>query len=128
VPPKPRESSSPGALIGTVPRVGALGRFAGRVRANPWLAVAIVAGFLLVAAWLAWAIYVASDKGGNEGLGVLIAVPALLVAGLVVALPFVGVYLLIRYLAGGSTAEEETSSSDEDSAPEAEEARATETT
>ena len=35
-----------------MPRVGASGRFAGRVRTSPWLAVAVVAGFLLVAAWL----------------------------------------------------------------------------
>jgi ABC-type sulfate transport system permease subunit len=110
-----------------VPRVGALSRLAGGVRTKPWLAVAIVAGALLVAAWLAWAIYVATDKGTNEGLGVLIAVPALVVAALIIALPFVGGYLLIRYLAGDSSSEEEGSSSKEDTSPEPEEAQATET-
>jgi hypothetical protein len=83
-------------VIGTLPPVGALDRFAGRVRANPWIAVAVAAAALLIAAWLGWAIYVASDRGLNEGIGVLIAGPALLLAALLVCLPVVGIYLLIR--------------------------------
>jgi hypothetical protein len=68
--------------------------------------VAIAAAMLLLAAWLAWAIYVASDRGFNEGLGVLIAWPALVAAAIAVALPLVGIYFLIRYLSGDSTAED----------------------
>ena len=67
-----------------------------RVRSNPWLAIAVVVGVLLVAAWIAWAIYVASDRGAREGLGVLIAWPALIVAAGLIALPFIGVFFLIR--------------------------------
>jgi hypothetical protein len=104
-----------------LPRVGALGRFAGWVRRNPWLAVAIAAGGLLVAAWLAWAIYVASDKGLNEGLGVLIAWPALIVAVALILVPLVAIYLLIR------PREAEPSAGEDSSAAEPEEARATET-
>jgi hypothetical protein len=82
--------------IGTVPRVGALDRYVGRVRAKPGVAIAIVGGALLVAAWLGWAIYVASDRSLNEGIGVLIAWPALVLAALLVCLPLVVIYLLIR--------------------------------
>jgi hypothetical protein len=73
-----------------------------RIRANPWLAVGIAAAALLTVAWLGWAIYVASDRGMNEGLGVLIAVPALLIALTIVSLPFIGGYLLLKRLASGS--------------------------
>jgi hypothetical protein len=69
-----------------------------RIRQNPGIAVAIAAGIVLVAAWLAWAIYVTSDKGATEGVGVLIAWPALLAAAALVALPFVGAFLLVRRL------------------------------
>jgi hypothetical protein len=109
-----------------VPRVGALDRLAGRVRAKPWIAVALVAGALLIAAWLGWAIYVASDQGVNEGVGVLIAWPALLVAVALVALPFVGVYLLVR--GPSKSGDEDATAIDEgEPATEAEQAQATET-
>jgi hypothetical protein len=96
----------PARSIGTVPPVGALVRLAGRIRANPWIAVAIAAAALLVAAWLGWAIYVGSDRGANEAIGVLIAWPALVAAALIVILPLVGIYLLIRprQTAAGETA------------------------
>jgi hypothetical protein len=107
-----------------VPRVGALRSLAARVRANPWLAVGIAAAAILVAAWLGWAIYVASDRGVNEGLGVLIAWPAMVVALALISLPLIGGYLLIRRLLpadnaaeGGDTAEEQP----EDEAPEGDE-------
>jgi len=67
-----------------------------RVRSKPWLAVAVAAGALLLVAWIAWAIYVAFDRGAREGLGVLIAWPALVAALLVVCVPFVAVYLIVR--------------------------------
>jgi hypothetical protein len=67
-----------------------------RVRANPWLAVAVAGGAILVLAWIGWAIYVAADRGAREGLGVLIAWPALVAAAALIALPFIGVYLLVR--------------------------------
>jgi hypothetical protein len=75
-----------------VPRVGLLDR----VRSRPWLVVALAAGVLLVAVWLAGAIYVASAKGFNEGLGVLIAWPALVVAAGLILLPVVAIYWAIR--------------------------------
>jgi hypothetical protein len=111
--------------IGTLPRVGALDRFVGRVRAKPWVAVAIVGGALLVAAWLGWAIYIASDHSLKEGVGVLIAWPALLLAALLVCLPLVGIYLLIR--PREPAADERVSATEERSAAEAEESQATET-
>jgi hypothetical protein len=79
--------------------VGALDQLRGwtrKVRANPWLAVAIAAGVLLFAAWIAWAIHVTSDNGARAGLGVLVAWPALLVALALISLPFIWAYRLIR--------------------------------
>jgi hypothetical protein len=67
-----------------------------RVRHNPRLAVAIGVAVLLVLAWIGWTIYVASDQGATEGLGVLIAWPALIAAAALVSLPFIGAFLLIR--------------------------------
>ena len=80
-----RKASSPGGIsrvpavgrgyrlratdrIGTLPRVGTPDRLHGgtrKVRANPWLAVAIAAGVLLFAAWIAWVIHVTSDNGAS---------------------------------------------------------------
>jgi hypothetical protein len=89
--------------------------------------VAVAGGVLLVVAWLGWAIHVASDQGVTEGIGVLIAWPALLAAAILVALPFIGLYLLIRWLSGESAADEEDASSAEQGKPaEAEEAQASE--
>jgi TRAP-type C4-dicarboxylate transport system permease small subunit len=101
-----------------VPRVGVLDR----VRARPLLAVAIAAAALLVVAWLGWAIYVASDKGFTDGLGVLIAWPALVVAAALILLPLVAIYLLIRPRDAGP---EQAAGSSEESAAAAE-ARASE--
>jgi hypothetical protein len=67
-----------------------------RIRPNPPLAIAVAVGALLVIAWIGWAVYVAADRGAREGLGVLIAWPALLVGAALVAVPFVGSFLLIR--------------------------------
>jgi ABC-type sulfate transport system permease subunit len=105
-----------------VPRVGALRSLVARVRANPWLAVGIVAAALLVLAWLGWAIYVASDRGVNEGLGVLIAWPAIVLAVALVSLPFIGGYLLIKRLSsdGGEESGESSQEEPEDQAEEEE--------
>jgi hypothetical protein len=102
------------AGIGTLPRVGALDQLRGstrQVRANPWLAVAIAAGVLLVAAWIAFAIHVTSDKGARAGLGVLVAWPALLVALVLISLPFIWAFRLIRgaRASGGSIASSDDS-------------------
>jgi len=83
--------------------------------------VAIAAGAVLVAAWLAWAIHVASDKSFNEGLGVLIAWPALVVAAALILVPLVAIYLLIR------PRETESSGGEDSTGAEPEEAQATET-
>jgi ABC-type sulfate transport system permease subunit len=104
----------PTTRIGTLPRVGAPGQLVDRVRTNPWLGVAIVAGVLLVIAWIAWAIHVWSDNGARSGIGVLIAWPALVIAAIVVALPLVGLFLWIRRSIGDSAADgSETESADE---------------
>jgi hypothetical protein len=92
--------------VGTLPRVDASDQLGGgtpqglvaRVRDRPWLAVTVAAVAILVLAWIGWAVYVAADRGAREGLGVLIAWPALIAAAALVALPFIGLYLLIRRL------------------------------
>jgi hypothetical protein len=66
------------------------------VRARPWLAVAVAGGALLMIAWIAWAVHVTTDKGVREGIGVLVAWPALVAAAALIVLPFVGVLLLAR--------------------------------
>jgi hypothetical protein len=111
-----------------LPRVEALRSLVARVRDNPWLAVGIVAAVVLVAAWLGWTIYVASDRGVNEGLGVLVAWPAMVAALALISLPFIGGYLLIKRLApegnhdAGETdeqlADDETSEEQEEEADE----------
>ena len=70
----------------------------GRARANPWLTVAIAAGSLLAVGWITWAVYVTSENGATAGLGVVIAWPALLSGLVLVALPFIGLRLMIRRL------------------------------
>jgi hypothetical protein len=70
----------------------------GRARANPWLTVAIAAGSLLAVGWITWAVYVTSENGATAGLGVVIAWPALLSGLVLVALPFIGLGLMIRRL------------------------------
>jgi hypothetical protein len=82
-----------------LPRVGALDQLRGstrQVHANPWLAVATAAGVLLVAAWIAFAIHVTSDKGATAGLGVLVAWPALLVALALISILCICAFRLIR--------------------------------
>jgi hypothetical protein len=68
----------------------------GRVRSNALRVVAIAAGGLLLIGWIAWAVYVTTEKGATAGLGVVIAWPALLACLALVALPFAGIALLIR--------------------------------
>jgi uncharacterized BrkB/YihY/UPF0761 family membrane protein len=96
--------------LGTLPRVEVADQARSlfdRVRANPGMTVAIVAGALLAIAWIAWAIYVTSENGSRAGLGVLVAVPALLAVLALVAGIFFGGYRLIRWLNGDSESQEE---------------------
>jgi hypothetical protein len=74
-----------------LPRVGLH-----RVRSNPWLAVAIACGVILLLAWIAWAIHVTSDHGSRAGLGVILAWPVLIGALALISLPFIAGYLLLR--------------------------------
>lgn len=104
--------------------MGALGQLFGRIRANPWLGVAVVGAALLVLAWIAWAIHVGTDKGFSHSLGVLIAWPALIVAAILVSLPFVGIFLYVRRLARDSSSPEEDRREEQ---AEAEQAEVTET-
>jgi hypothetical protein len=87
-----------------------------RGRSHPRLAIAAIAGTLLLIAWIAWAIYVANDHGANAGLGVVLSWPALLAALVVVASPFVGIYLLVTALRPS----EDEAADDEESDEEAE--------
>jgi hypothetical protein len=73
-----------------------------RARSSPRIVVAIVAGALLLFAWIAWAIYVTSSNGASAGLGVVIAWPAMLAALALISLPFIGGYLLVRRLSDDS--------------------------
>ena len=91
-----------------------------RARSNPWLAVAIAAGAILVLAWIGWAIYVTGQNGAGAGLGVVIAWPAMLAALALISLPFVGGYLLAKRLSEGegSTATAGTEESQDEEEPE----------
>ena len=87
---------------------------------NPWLIAGIVIGFLLVCAWIAWAIHVSSEQGTREALGVLIVWPAIVAVLAVLAIPFVWAFRVIR--ASADSREEEA-----DSEPETADTEATET-
>jgi hypothetical protein len=85
------------------------------VRANPSLAVGIVAGVLLVCAWIGWAIHVTSEHGARQGLGVLIAWPAIAAVVALIAVPLAWAFRVIRARTGGNQTPSET---DPDSADE----------
>jgi hypothetical protein len=89
-----------------------------RGRSNPRLGIAAIAGALLLIAWIAWAIYVTNDNGPSAGLGVVLSWPILLAALAVVALPFVGLYLLVNLLRSTEEPEEEGEDEPEEDAEE----------
>jgi type VI protein secretion system component VasK len=66
------------------------------VTANPWLAVGIVIGVLLVCAWIGWAIHVWSDQGSRQAIGVLIIWPAIAAVLAVISIPFIWGFRVIR--------------------------------
>jgi hypothetical protein len=80
-----------------------------RGRSNPRLAIAAIAGALLLIAWIAWAIYVTNDHGASAGLGVLLSWPVLIAALVVVASPFVGLFFLVRVLRPSDEADRSSS-------------------
>jgi type VI protein secretion system component VasK len=82
------------------------------VLGNPWLAVGIVIGLLLVCAWIGWAIHVGSEHGSREALGVLIVWPAIVAVLAVISIPFVWAFRVIRASAGSDEREAETESGD----------------
>ena len=109
---------------GTLPRVGAADRLRswgrGALR-NPWLIPGLVVGFLLVCAWIAWAIHVGSEHGGGAALGVLIVWPAIVVVVAVIAVAFIWAFRVIR--ASGGSGEGDSGAepdSDEQTGPESE--------
>jgi hypothetical protein len=111
--------------LGTLPRVELVDQARSlfdRVRANPGMTVAIAAGALLALAWIGWAVYVTSENGARAGLGVLVAVPALLAVLALVAGIFFGGYRLLRWMNGDSEAEEQPSTDESESPTEAEKA------
>jgi hypothetical protein len=61
---------------------------------SPWLVGAV----LLVLTWIAWAIYTATDRGADAGLGVLVAWPTLLLMAALVAAPFAAIAYFIARL------------------------------
>lgn len=63
---------------------------------NPWLAVGIVIGLLLVCAWIGWAIHVGSERGSREALGVLIVWPAIAMVLALISIPFIWAFRVIR--------------------------------
>jgi TRAP-type C4-dicarboxylate transport system permease small subunit len=75
------------------------------VRASPWLAVGIVAAFLLVCAWIGWAIHVGSSNGARQALGVLIVWPAITLVLAIIAIPFIWAFRVIRTSARSDDAE-----------------------
>jgi hypothetical protein len=79
--------------VGAADRLRSWGRGALR---NPWLIAGLVVGFLLVCAWIAWAIHVSSEQGTREALGVLIVWPALVVLLAVISIPFAWGFRVIR--------------------------------
>jgi hypothetical protein len=100
-----------------------------RARDNPRFALTIAGGGLLLIAWIGWAVYVTSAHGARAGLGVVLSWPVLLGALVLITLPFIGVYLLIRRLqeGGSETGTTETpAAEDEDVEEEAEDADDTE--
>ena len=96
------------------------GGFIDRARSDTRLLIAIVAGVLLVLAWIGWAVYVTSSNGATAGLGVVIAWPAMLAALVLISLPFIGGYLLIRRLSEDSGSAGTAEVKDEDQAEEEE--------
>jgi hypothetical protein len=79
--------------VGAADRLRSAGR---KVLGNPWLAVGIVIGLLLVCAWIGWAIHVWSEHGARQGLGVLIVWPAILAVIALISIPFVWAFRVIR--------------------------------
>ena len=63
---------------------------------NPWLIAGLVVGFLVVCAWIAWAIHVGNEHGGRAALGVLIVWPAVVALLAVIAVPFIWAFRVIR--------------------------------
>jgi hypothetical protein len=90
-----------------------------KATANPWLAVGIVIGVLLVCAWIGWAIHVWSDHGSRQGIGVLVVWPAIVAGLAVISIPFIWAFRVIR--AGARSGDEP------DAEPESPDAEATET-
>lgn len=101
-----------------------------RARDDHRVAIAWVAGTLLLVAWIAWTIYIWSENGAAAGVGVLVSWPAVLAALALVAAAGAGAWMLLRRivpdhepaLAGGAPAALATEpAQDEDEADEPEE-------
>jgi len=95
--------------VGAADRLRSAGR---KVVGNPWLAVGIVIGVLLVCAWIGWAIHVWSEHGARQGLGVLIVWPAIVAVLAVISIPFVWAFRVIRANARSGNREAEADPAD----------------
>ena len=103
--------------MGAADRLRSWGR---KIRTNPWLAVGLALVALLVCAWIAWAITVWSEHGARQGIGVLIVWPAIAAVLVVLSIPFIWAFRVIRASAGGGEQEA-------DAEPESGDTEATET-
>ena len=78
----------------------------------------MVAGFLLICAWIAWAVHVSAEHSIRPGVGALLAWAAIAAVVALISIPFIWAFRVIRASAG----------TDEDEAePEPADAEATET-
>jgi hypothetical protein len=112
--------------VGAVDQLRSWGR---NVRRSPWLAVGIAAGALLVLAWIGWAIHVSSDHGVRQGLGVLVAWPAIAAALALISIPFIWAFRVIRAsIAGSGEHHEEGDEAEEAADSEESESASTEVT
>jgi hypothetical protein len=61
---------------------------------SPWF----VGAALLVALWIGWAIFSATDRGADDGLGVLVAWPTLLLMAALVTAPLAAIVFMVARL------------------------------
>lgn len=76
------------------PSPGPIERLRSMPLPSPWLVGAV----LLVALWIGWAIFSATDRGADAGLGVLVAWPTLLLMAALVAAPLAAIVFMVARL------------------------------
>lgn len=88
-----------------------------RLRESPRAAAAAAGAATLVVLYVGWLVYVTASEGTTAGLGVLLSWPLLLLAIALVALPFIGVGLLVSWVVrkarGSGGSDDETNPGEE---------------